>query len=76
MKSGLFEIAKGNMSADNFFITKVEVAPTHNGILDTLTFAVQDVIDITGQKTSCGNPTWLNQQPVSDKHAECVQQFY
>ncbi|MES2217241.1 MAG: amidase family protein, partial [Pseudomonadota bacterium] len=60
---------------DNFFIKKIDVQPTKTGILDNLTFAVKDVIDIQNIKTSCGNPTWLNQQSPATVNATCVQQL-
>lgn len=62
------------MSQDSL-ISKFTVNPTRKGILDNLTFAVKDVIDIKGQKTSCGNPTWLNQQLTSEVHAICTEQL-
>lgn len=56
-------------------INKIYVNPTRKGILDNLTFAVKDVIDIKGQKTSCGNPTWLAQQLACEVHAICIEQL-
>lgn len=58
-----------------FYISKEEVPSEGEGTLDNLTFAVKDVIDIKGQKTGCGNPTWLSSHPASQKHASCVQQL-
>ncbi|MEO8964679.1 MAG: amidase family protein [Gammaproteobacteria bacterium] len=76
MKSGrMFVSPEEGKREDSFYITKKEVSPECEGSLDNLTFAVKDVIDIKGQKTSCGNPTWLNYHPASQKHAYCVQQL-
>jgi amidase len=63
------------MPQKSVFISKVNVNPTRKGVLDNLTFAVKDVIDIKGQKTSCGNPTWLSQQLVCEVHAICIEQL-
>jgi amidase len=73
MQTGRFFDGSDIVTGDNFFITKVTVEPTHAGILDNLTFAIKDVIDIKGQKTSCGNPTWLKHQNISEQHADCVK---
>jgi amidase len=58
-----------------FILPKVEIFPEHEGSLDGLTFAVKDVINIKGQKTSCGNPTWLSHHSASQQHARCIQQL-
>lgn len=39
------------------FVDTFEIAPTAEGPLSGLTFAVKDLIDIGGQKTGCGNPS-------------------
>ena len=64
-----------NISQYPGLINKSHVMPTRKGILDNLTFAVKDVIDIKGQKTSCGNPTWLSHQLICEVHAICVEQL-
>lgn len=71
----LIEKSTENKSEDTSLISKVIVSPTRKGILDNLTFAVKDVIDIKDQKTSCGNPTWLSQQLTCEVHAICVEQL-
>ncbi|MDP3268068.1 MAG: amidase family protein [Legionella sp.] len=74
VSSPIFEKTE-NISQYPVLINKINVKPTGNGILDKLTFAVKDVIDIKGQKTSCGNPTWLSQQLICDVHAICIEQL-
>jgi amidase len=59
--------------SNSTFIKEMTISPTNNGALDHLTFAVKDVIDIRGEKISCGNPTWLEMQSPSIKHAPCVE---
>ena len=70
-----FSNASEDMQHNPPLISEVTLTPTRKGILDNLTFAVKDVIDIKGQKTSCGNPTWLKQQFASEVHAICVEQL-
>ena len=64
-----------DMPQNTVLISQVTVNPTRKGRLDNLTFAVKDVIDIKGEKTSCGNPTWLSQQLTCEVHAVCVEQL-
>jgi len=41
-------------------------AATGRGVLDDLTFAVKDLIDVEGCRTGAGNPDWLaDQQPAA-----------
>jgi amidase len=54
------------------FISETLISPTHEGVLNGLAFAAKDVIDIKGQKTSCGNPTWLEFHPNATHNAEII----
>jgi amidase len=46
--------------------------PTGNGVLDGLTFAVKDLIDVEGCRTGGGNPDWLSAQEPATRSAPCV----
>ncbi|MGA8610863.1 MAG: amidase [Xanthobacteraceae bacterium] len=47
-------------------------APTGRGVLDGLTFAVKDLIDVEGCRTGGGNPVWLAQQKPTTRSAPAV----
>jgi amidase len=57
------------------FVETFLLEPTGSGILNGLTFAVKDLIDIAGRTTGCGNPTWLKTHPPASVHAVCVEQL-
>jgi amidase len=57
------------------FVEAFELAPTGDGPLAGLRFAVKDLIDITGRKTGCGNPSWRETHPPARNHAVCVEQL-
>lgn len=57
------------------FIETCNVAPTHSGSLNNLTFAVKDVIDLKNFTTSFGNPLWQQTQPKAKSNAVCVDQL-
>lgn len=59
--------------ASSPFIKEFNLSPNSTGELNGLTFAVKDVIDIKGEKTSCGNPTWLEQQIICKDNAICIE---
>jgi amidase len=59
----------------NAFIESIEVDPTGSGLLEGLSFAVKDLIDIGGHKTGCGNPTWRETHPPASVNAVCVEQL-
>lgn len=73
--TSFFDSTSTDTTQNPVLINNVIVKPTRNGILDNLTFAAKDVIDIKGQKTSCGNPTWLSQQLTCEVHAICMEQL-
>jgi amidase len=53
----------------------MELPPTAPGPLDGLRFAVKDIIDLGGHRTSCGNPDWAKTHPPAAAHAPCVDQL-
>ncbi len=57
------------------WVARFEVAPTGSGPLDGLTFGVKDLIDVQGQVTGCGNPSWRDAQSPRAHHAVCVDQL-
>src|SRR5262245_30418967 len=63
------------VAQSNAFVTTFDLPPTGSGPLDGLRFAVKDTIDVTGFKTGCGNPTWLDSHPAAVVHAVCVEQL-
>ncbi|MGB7097861.1 MAG: amidase [Xanthobacteraceae bacterium] len=46
---------------------------TAQGVLDGLTFAVKDLIDVDGCRTGGGNPDWLAQQKPAARSAPVVE---
>src|SRR5687768_7953515 len=57
------------------FIEIFSLAPTGDGPLAGLQFAVKDLIDVAGHPTGCGNPTWLETHPRAAVSAVCVEQL-
>lgn len=57
------------------FVHTFLIEPTGSGVLDGLTFAAKDLIDLAGQKTGCGNPRWQETHPPASAHAICVEQL-
>jgi len=40
-----------------------------------LRFAVKDIIDLAGHRTSCGSPAWARSHPPATANAICVDQL-
>jgi amidase len=57
------------------FIQSLVIPPKHSGTLSGLRFAVKDLIDVAGYKTSCGNPDWRDTHPPAAANATCVEQL-
>lgn len=57
------------------FVETFTIDPHASGPLDGLRFAVKDLIDVAGRKTSCGNPTWRDTHPAAVANAVCVDQL-
>jgi amidase len=57
------------------FIERFTLAPTGDGPLTGLRFAVKDLIDVAGHRTGCGNPDWLATHPPAGVSAVCVDQL-
>lgn len=51
------------------------LAPTADGPLRGLRFAVKDVFDVAGHATGAGNPTWLATHAPAARHAEVVRRL-
>ena len=57
------------------FIQRIDIDPHGTGPLDGLNFAVKDLIDLAGYRTSCGNPRWLETHPPAVANAVCIDQL-
>ena len=57
------------------FIKERHLAPTQDGLLSGLTFAVKDLIDTAGDVTTCGNPDWAATHAPAQLNAACVDQL-
>jgi amidase len=57
------------------FIERFTVAPTGQGPLHGLRFAVKDLVDVAGHRTGRGNPTWLDRAAPAAISAVCVDQL-
>ncbi len=66
MKNYTFDSSKA-------FVNTFKLHPLQSGILDNLTFAVKDNIDVAGFKTSYGSKPWFNAHPSAVSHAICVE---
>lgn len=64
-----------NIGTSKAFVETFTVEPKNSGLLDGLTFAVKDLIDLEGHKTGCGNPVWRETHPVAASNAVCVDQL-
>jgi amidase len=68
-------LAWQHIEASKAFVETVNIEPKGSGMLSGLRFAVKDLIDLGGYKTSCGNPTWRDTHPVAAINAVCVDQL-
>lgn len=66
---------KHSLSEAKCFIDEFKIPAKAKGVLSNLTFAVKDIIDVSGYKTGCGNPTWQRIQPTSLTNSICVDQL-
>ena len=57
------------------FVATFDIVPKSSGPLSGLRFAVKDIIDIAGYKTSFGHPRWRDTHPVAATNAVCVDQL-
>lgn len=64
-----------NADTSNAFVSTCEILPYQSGILDNMTFAVKDNIDVAGLKTSYGSKPWVLSHPPAVGHAVCVEQL-
>jgi amidase len=66
---------KYSIEESGAFVEVVELPPTAPGPVDGLRFAVKDIIDLAGRRTSCGNPDWAKSHPPAAANAICVDQL-
>ncbi|HVV68469.1 MAG TPA: amidase family protein [Gammaproteobacteria bacterium] len=64
-----------DLTHSSAFISLETIEPYRSGSLDSLTFAVKDLIDVKGMVTGCGNPSWAKSRPPAVTHAICVEQL-
>lgn len=57
------------------FVDTFTIQPYQKGVLDGLTFALKDNIDLVGKKTSYGSIPWANAHKVPVYNALCVDQL-
>ena len=53
----------------------MKLPATAPGPLDGLRFAVKDIIDLAGHRTSCGSPDWRQSHPRAAANAICVDEL-
>lgn len=54
---------------------RIRIEGTAGGALVGLTFAAKDLFDVAGHPTGGGNPDWLTDRPLPEKHAWAVQRL-
>jgi amidase len=65
------------MNTSNAFISKNKItAYTSEGVLNGLSFAVKDNIDVANEITGYGNPSWAKTHPKPVAHAICLEQLF
>ncbi len=57
------------------FTQVLTMEPKGEGPLNGLRFAVKDLMDLAGYKTSCGNSAWRDSHPQAATNAVCVDQI-
>lgn len=67
--------ARHDVAETGAFVQTLTVEPKGDGPLNGLRFAVKDLMDLVGYKTSCGNPAWRDSHPVAATNAVCVDQI-
>ena len=68
-------LRKYTIQESGAFVETVAYPPTASGPLDGLRFAVKDIIDLAGHRTSCGSPDWGRTHPPAAANALCVDQL-
>jgi len=66
---------KFSIQESGAFVEIVKLPATAPGPLDGLRFAVKDIIDLAGHRTSCGSPAWARSHPPATANAICVDQL-
>lgn len=57
------------------FVTKTIIHPYSQGVLDGLSFAIKDNIDVKNQPTSYGSPGWIETHDKPVVNAICLEQL-
>lgn len=68
-------LRKYSIQESGAFVEIVKLPPTAPGPLDGLRFAMKDIIDLAGHRSSCGNPDWAKTHPPAAANAICVDQL-
>ncbi|MGC2433627.1 MAG: amidase family protein, partial [Desulfobaccales bacterium] len=68
-------LRKFSIQESGAFVEIVKLPATAPGPLDGLRFAVKDIIDLAGHRTSCGSPDWAKSHPRAAANAICVDQL-
>lgn len=68
-------VVRFSMEESGAFVDSLALEPYGPGQLNGLRFAVKDIIDVGGYKTSCGNPDWARTHPPAAASAVCVDQL-
>ena len=64
-----------DFQTSNAFVETFAIAPYASGVLDGLSFAVKDNIDLRDRLTSYGSKPWRDAHPPAACHALCVEQL-
>lgn len=68
-------MSKYTVESSGAFVSTATVDPNQHGVLDGLTFAVKDNIDVANLETSFGSLPWLETHDIAVSHALCVEQL-
>ncbi len=64
-----------NVSSSDPFVAEVTIAPYSEGVLNDLSFAIKDNIDIKNQITGYGSPGWAETHHKPVVNAICLEQL-
>ncbi len=68
-------LRKYSIQESGALVEIVKLPPAAPGPLDGLRFAMKDIIDLAGHRTSCGSPDWAKTHPPAAANAICVDQL-
>lgn len=64
-----------HFSSSNAFVDVFTLEPYKGGVLDGLTFAVKDNIDVRGYQTTYGSKVWASAHDMAVYNALCLEQL-